>query len=121
MCLQESTELLPPKEKNKGGGWADAKTQARNQSTTRFITHEGQTKCMTEWAESLGMPIATFAARLSRGWSEADAITKPVDKRYGHDKNVGSRRTLQRPVNLTRNQVEGMDDMLEFAEQSDGK
>lgn len=27
----------------------------------------------------------------------------------------------QRPVNLTRNQVEGMDDMLEFAEKNDGK
>lgn len=27
----------------------------------------------------------------------------------------------QRPVTLTRNQVEGMDDMLEFAEKNHGK
>jgi hypothetical protein len=56
--------------------WATAKEQARNRTTTRLITHNGQTKCVTEWADELGIGYETLRVRLKRGWSVERALSK---------------------------------------------
>ncbi|MDJ0596961.1 MAG: hypothetical protein QNJ72_44550 [Pleurocapsa sp. MO_226.B13] len=47
-----------------------------------MITYNGETKCLAEWAEDLGINYGTLQNRLGRlGWSIADAFTKPVRQR----------------------------------------
>ena len=59
--------------------WATSTQQARNTRSTVIIEHKGVSKCTAEWAEDLDMPVATLAARLSKGWSIEKALETPVD------------------------------------------
>ncbi len=61
--------------------WADLKTQQRNIKSNVFIEHNGQRKCVSEWAESLGMDSTLLAWRIRQGWSAERALTTPVAKR----------------------------------------
>jgi len=44
--------------------WATRKEQSRNQRPNRMITYFGETKCLAEWAESLGINGTTLHCRL---------------------------------------------------------
>lgn len=46
--------------------------------TTRWITHEGKTHSMTEWARIRGMSECTLKYRLNSGWDVARALDVPV-------------------------------------------
>jgi hypothetical protein len=54
--------------------WADAKTQARNKTNTRWITYNGITKALCEWAELSGTKRTMIDKRINRGWSIGEAI-----------------------------------------------
>lgn len=54
--------------------WATATEQNRNRRNSRFITANGVTKTMTEWAEELGCDRRLIHVRLSKGWSDQEAI-----------------------------------------------
>lgn len=58
--------------------WANKTVQARNQRTNRMIKHDGQTLCLAEWADHLGMSRHVIQARLKLGWSVEWALTEPV-------------------------------------------
>lgn len=61
--------------------WATLAEQQRNKSNTRFITANGETMCLSQWAVKTGIPRETLKRRLNMGW-EADAIINtPVRKR----------------------------------------
>ena len=45
--------------------------------TARLITHEGLTLCCVEWDRRNGWSDGTVSLRLGKGWSEADAVSKP--------------------------------------------
>ena len=59
--------------------WSTSSQQARNTRRTAMIEHKGVSNCIAEWAEDLAMPVATLAARLSKGWSIEEALETPVD------------------------------------------
>ena len=40
--------------------WATAKEQSRNQRRNRVLTYQGETLCIAEWAERLGVAYATL-------------------------------------------------------------
>lgn len=61
--------------------WALPSVQQNNRRDNRFITHQGKTRTMAEWARDLGMHVETLFGRLKRGWSEVDALTTPVRPR----------------------------------------
>lgn len=44
--------------------WASRKEQQRNRQANHWVTYNGETKCLTEWAEILGMNPATLYHRL---------------------------------------------------------
>lgn len=46
--------------------WATRKEQQRNRQANHRVTYGGETKCLTEWAEVLGMNPATLYHRLER-------------------------------------------------------
>lgn len=59
--------------------WATRKEQSRNTSQNINITHNGVTKCVSDWANDLGnKKRGVLAYRLKAGWSFHDAITKPI-------------------------------------------
>lgn len=55
------------------------KENCRNTSRSRYITHNGETKTLIEWAEYLGMRDSTLGERLNRyGWAIEKALTTPL-------------------------------------------
>lgn len=58
--------------------WATMKEQARNRSSNHRLTFEGQTKTLTEWAESAGISPELLRYRL-RHWPK-DALFEPARK-----------------------------------------
>ncbi len=57
--------------------WATIKQQMRNTRRTRFLTYKGETKCLAEWAEQVGLKGSTISRRLKRGWTLERALTEP--------------------------------------------
>ena len=57
--------------------WATKKEQARNRRSTRFLTHNGETLSMAEWAERIGVSPNAMYMRLRKGWSVERAVTTP--------------------------------------------
>lgn len=55
--------------------WADKKTQARNRSSTRYITYQGRDIRLVEALALTGVPMATFYQRVRRGMSVEAALT----------------------------------------------
>lgn len=55
--------------------WASRKDQSRNRRDTIMLTKDGQTKCLAEWAELLGLKAATIHMRLHRGWSQERSLS----------------------------------------------
>lgn len=63
--------------------WATQMEQTRNSSRTKDLTLNGETMCMTAWAQRLGITQHTLNGRLKRGWPLSAALTVgPVPKGY---------------------------------------
>lgn len=60
--------------------WTDYIEQARNRSSNKLITLNGETKTLIEWCEDFNINYNTAYSRISRGWTEEDAVTKPIIK-----------------------------------------
>lgn len=45
-----------------------------------LITIHGHTRSLTEWCEAYRISKQLVIDRISRGWSDVDAVTKPVRK-----------------------------------------
>lgn len=77
--------------------WATRKIQARNRSSSRRLTHDGDTKTLQEWAEITGLSRHTIAARIDLcGWSSAAALTTPK-LRYRRGSLAGHMQRWQGP------------------------
>jgi len=50
------------------------KEQSRNRRTTRYITHNGETKCLAAWAEDNGIDVSKLHYRLKHGWGMDKAL-----------------------------------------------
>lgn len=60
--------------------WATAKEQGRNKRNNVRLTLNGVTRCLTEWAEIIGVHHATIQYRLRRGLTVEQALTTPSRK-----------------------------------------
>jgi hypothetical protein len=64
--------------------WATKKEQGRNKRNNRLLEFRGETKCVAEWCEILGLPEPMVRLRLDRyGWSVERALTTPSMYRKG--------------------------------------
>jgi len=64
--------------------WATITTQTRNMRSNRRMEFNGETLCLSEWAERYGLRSDCISARLKRGWSIAKALETPL--MWGHHK-----------------------------------
>lgn len=58
--------------------WATSIEQARNRRDNVWLTYNGETMILVDWATRLGMDSRTLGKRLRLGWSIADAIEMPI-------------------------------------------
>lgn len=63
--------------------WATYKEQSRNTRNNRIITINGETKCLIEWAETLGISYQLVQGRLRNGWPVEKALTEPLRPHKG--------------------------------------
>lgn len=61
--------------------WVTAKDQANNRRSTPFLTINGETLPLTEWAEKTGIPRDLIYSRYKRGWSGEELISAPEQHR----------------------------------------
>lgn len=54
--------------------WASTKEQSVNRRNNRFISFNGRTATLSQWAESIGIPRETLLSRLDRGWTLERAL-----------------------------------------------
>ena len=66
--------------------WATMKEQQRNKRNNHYVTYDGETKTITEWAEKLNIRPETLHSRLRSGWSIEKALTTPVNKNLSRSK-----------------------------------
>ena len=60
--------------------WADDRTQVLNRHLTRWITFNGETLCVSDWATKTRIPRATLSKRLNQyKWSVERSLTEDVD------------------------------------------
>lgn len=55
--------------------WATDEQQGYNRRTNHFITWDGKTACVKEWAVRVGLPTHVLHQRLRAGWSVERALT----------------------------------------------
>jgi hypothetical protein len=52
----------------------------RNKRTNNMVTFNGETRCMADWSNLLGISESTLWRRFSSGWRVEDAFTKPIQR-----------------------------------------
>jgi hypothetical protein len=58
--------------------WATQKEQQRNKTNSKWITYNGKTQCLADWAEELGFELDTLKSRFLRGWDVERALTESL-------------------------------------------
>lgn len=58
--------------------WATRTEQSRNTRNNRRLTYNGETLCVSEWAERFGLHHNRITKRLESGWSVEEALTTPA-------------------------------------------
>lgn len=54
--------------------WVSRKDNARNKNMNRVLEINGESRCVSEWAEIAGVKPDTVLMRLKRGWNQKDAV-----------------------------------------------
>ena len=60
--------------------WVNRTVQMNNTSANRYLTYNGETYTVTEWANKLGINFSTIENRLCNGWSVEKTLSTPFDK-----------------------------------------
>ena len=67
--------------------WATPKQQLNNLRTNRTLVIGPFELTVTEWSELIGIDRQMVFARLKRGWTPIDALTKPTATKHRHHTN----------------------------------
>lgn len=57
--------------------WATRVEQSRNRRSNRILTFNGESRCVMEWAEYLGVNNQALYRRLYKGWPVDRALSTP--------------------------------------------
>lgn len=61
--------------------WATTRQQNRNTRRNVMLTHNGETLCVAEWAERIGINRYRLYSRLKSGWSVERTLSEPLRPR----------------------------------------
>lgn len=68
--------------------WVSMKEQCNNRRNNKFLTYNGETHTMSEWAEIIGIHVDTLWRRQKRGWDDEKIITTPLRMKKDVEKKV---------------------------------
>lgn len=85
--------------------WASRRMQGSNKRNNRFITANGETLHLAEWARRLGCTSAAILMRVKKGMSEQDAVTLPIPARPNSRLSVKDVKYIRRHYPLYSAQV----------------
>lgn len=71
--------------------WATRAQQNRNRKTIRLITFNGETLCLTDWANRLGVTRPTISDRLKQKWPIEKALTLPPMPGFALEERVNKK------------------------------
>ena len=61
--------------------WVTRAEQMRNQRRNRWVTYQGRTQCVADWAAEFGLSHHCLLRRLYKyGWSVERALTTPSER-----------------------------------------
>jgi hypothetical protein len=66
--------------------WETYEQQHNNKRTSHYLTHDGITLTIAQWARRIGMHPNTLSERLSKGWSVEKALTTPTMHKFNPHK-----------------------------------
>lgn len=58
--------------------WATYVAQSNNRSNNRWLTYDGRTQTVSEWAREVGVSRQRIDQRLRAGWSATETLTIPI-------------------------------------------
>ena len=71
--------------------WVSVARQQNNKRDNHYLTYNGETMSMSDWADRIGIPYGTLRSRIYiLGWDDERAITTPVR----HKKNAHARENI---------------------------
>lgn len=62
--------------------WATKKEQANNRRDNQFLTYNGKTQTIAQWAKELNINQNTLRNRIQKGWSDGEIFSKSVQSRH---------------------------------------
>jgi hypothetical protein len=80
-------------------------------SAKRYLTHDGRTASLQEWADTIGISREALIQRLLHGWTVAEAVTTPRHNRATKTK----RRMLARVISDSPSQTEPQPALLSLS------
>jgi hypothetical protein len=76
--------------------WVTRKQNSRNRRWHRLLTAFGETLCVSEWAERMGIKVNSLMARLDHGWDIERALTEPVKPNREYPKRGHARPQVEK-------------------------
>jgi hypothetical protein len=60
--------------------WIPAAEQMKNTSASRYLSFNGETLILADWARRVGLTAETISRRIKRGWSVERALTEKITR-----------------------------------------
>ena len=58
--------------------WADILTQNNNKKNNLYLTYQGKTLTISQWARELNISNSTLYNRKNKGWTDLDILSTPI-------------------------------------------
>jgi hypothetical protein len=87
--------------------WATYAEQNRNKSDNRYLTYDGRTALIADWAREFGLGRNTLTGRLNQGWPVEKALTIPPGKGNPNSQEAGRTRLYRERKRLGIKVIKG--------------